>query len=355
MSLINPLNVLMAALAGAGLFALTVALLSQRPVELSETERLFGSGTADRSWQERLQRRLDLARVNMTVGTFLPTLVMLSLLAGLAAYLATGAWLAGVLGLALGGLGYWIYLARKADQALEAYEDELPQVLARLLAGVQLGNNLALAAEHVARFGPPLCREDWAYIAEQLRAKAPVVEVFKVVSLRRDSQLLNSIFELLLLQESQNGPVSDALPMVQESLEDRVRTLRRARTKMQGPIRELWIVCATPFAAVLLLRLTSPEFAAVYRTVPGQILLLAGWGMALAAFSLAYRSFSHALRRETDFSGGLRSTPRAQLPTDTPPTSKASEAQPQQAPVSLANWTAQPKSEPAVKDGDARA
>src|SRR5579859_2350824 len=173
MSLINPLNVLLAALAAAGLFALTVSLLSQRPVNLSETEQLFGAGTQERSWSERLQRRLDLARVNMTVGAFLPMLAMLSLLAGLAAYLATGAWLAGVLGLALGGLGYWIYLAHKADQVLEAYEDELPQVLARLLAGVQPGHDLTLAAEHVARFGPPLCREDWAYIAEQLRAKAP--------------------------------------------------------------------------------------------------------------------------------------------------------------------------------------
>ena len=349
MNLINPVNVLLAALVAAGLFALMVALLSQRPVYLSETEKLFGAGTAELSWHAQLQRRLDLARMNLTVAAFLPMLVMLSMLAGLAAYLVSGAWLAGVLGVALGGFGYWIYLAQKADHVLETYEEELPQVLARLVAGARLGNSLPVAAEHVARFGPALCREDWAYIAAQLRANAPVEQVFKVVSLRRSSQLLNSILELLLLQQARRTPLSEALPLIQESLEERVRTIRRARTKMKGPIRELWIVCSAPFAAVLVLRLMSPEFTAIYGTGLGQVLLLVGWGMAVTAFALAHRSFSQALRRETDFSGGLKPTPRPPL-SPKGPSGGAPSAPSHRAPISLAGLTAQPRS-PFVPDG----
>ncbi len=352
MSLINPLNVLLAALAGAGLFALTVALLSQRPVKLSETEKLFGAGTTERSWAERLQRRLDLAHVNLSVGEFLSMLVTIVLLAGLATYLVSGAWLAGVLGLVLGGLGYWMYLAHKADQALEAYEDELPRVVARLAAGARLGNDLSLAAEHVAKFGPPLCREDWVYIAEQLGAKVPPEQVFTVVGLRRDSRLLNSLLELLLVQQKHNAALSEVLPLIQESLEDRVRNIQRARTKMQGPIRELWIVCAAPFAAVLLLRLTSPEFTAVYRTWAGQGLLLAGWGMAVIAFGLAYRSFSQALRRETDFSGALKPAPKAQPASTGRPDTPGYDPLFGQAPAALARVTAQPNPEAATKGGD---
>jgi tight adherence protein B len=342
MSLINPLNVLLAALVGAGVFALTVALLSQRPVHLSETEKLFGAGAVDLPWQVRLQRQLDLAGIDLTVATFLPMLLMLSLLAGLAAYLASGAWLAGVLGLVLGGLGYWLYLSQKADRALETYEEELPQVLARLVAGARLGSSLAVAAEHVAEFGPTLCRADWAYIAAQLRANAPAEQVFKVISLRRGSQLLNNILELLLLQQTQRTPLIEALPLVQASLEDRVRTIRRARAKMKGPIQELWIVCSAPFAAVLVLRLMSPEFTAIYSTPLGQVLLLIGWGMALVAFALAHRSFSQALRRETDFSGGLKPAPRPKAP----PAGHAPGGPRPGAPVSLAALTDQAKATP---------
>src|SRR5690606_9968139 len=129
------------------------------------------------------------------------------------------------------------------------------------------------------------------------RAGAALEQVFKVVSLRRRSQLFNSLLELLLLQQARRTPLSEALPLVQESLEERVRAIRRARTKMKGPIRELWIVCSAPFAAVLFLRLMSPEFTAIYSTPLGQVVLLVGWGMAVGAFSLAYRSFSQALRR----------------------------------------------------------
>ncbi|MCC7362695.1 MAG: hypothetical protein IT317_24655 [Anaerolineales bacterium] len=345
MTFINPLNVLLAALAAAGLFALTVALLTQRPVPLSETEKLFGAGTADLTWSAQLQRRLDLARVDMTVATFLPMLVMLSLLAGLAAYLVSGAWLAGVLGTVLGGMGYWLHLSQKADQALETYEEELPQVLARLVAGARLGNNLSVAAEHVAQFGPPLCREDWVYIGAQLRANAPPEQVLKVVSLRRGSQLLNSILELLLLQQARRTPLSEALPLIQESLEERVRTIRRARTKMKGPIRELWIVCAAPFAAVLVLRLMSPEFTAIYSTGIGQVLLLVGWGMATVAFSLAHRSFSQALRRETDFAGGLKPTPRPPLTPKGSAANTTPGAGLRRAPSSLAGLTAPPQTQ----------
>ncbi|MCC6191675.1 MAG: type II secretion system F family protein [Anaerolineales bacterium] len=348
MSFINPLNVLLAALVGAGVFALTVALLSQRPVNLSETEKLFGAGMIDAPWHVRLQRQLDLARIDLTVATFLPMLVMLSLLGGLAAFLVSGAWLAGVLGTVLGGSGYWLYLSQKADQALETYDEELPQVLARLVAGARLGNSLPVAAEHVAQFGPLLCREDWAYIAAQLRANAPAEQVFKVIGLRRGSQLLNNILELLLLQQERRTPLSQALPLIQESLEDRVRTIRRARTKMKGPIRELWIVCATPFAAVLVLRLMSPEFTAIYSTPLGQVLLLTSWGMALAAFVLAHRSFSQALRRETDFSGGLKPAPRPKLP----PTGHAAGGPSRRAPVSLAELTEQAKADP-IHEGSA--
>lgn len=346
MSLINPLNVLLAVLVAAGLFALTVALLTQRPVNLSEIEKLFGADAAEVSWQARLQRRLDLARFNLTVGVFLPTLVMLTLLAGIGAFLVSGAWLAGVLGAVLGGLGYWVYLSQKADHALEAYEEELPQVLARLVTGARLGSGLAVAAEHVARFGPPLCREDWAYIAAQLRASASVEQVLKVVSLRRDSQLLNSILELLVLQQAKGTQLSNALPLIQESLDERVRAIRRARTKMKGPINELWIVCSAPFAAVLFLRLMSPEFTAIYSTWPGQLLLLVGWGMAVIAFSLAYRSFSEALRRETDFYGGLKPAPRPPLGPKNAPAAQPPASRPQDAPASLSGLTGRPAPTP---------
>lgn len=349
---VNPLNVLLAVLFGAGVFALVTALGYQPPVALSETEKLYGVGEAQLTPMQHLQRRLDAARFNITAAEFLRVSAGLAVLAGLGAYLLTGALLAGLLGLAFGGAGYWLYLARKEARALEAYEDDLPQVVARLISGARLGNALAAAAEHVSKFGPLNGRDDWAYIAEQLKTKADVDQVFRVIGQKRGSQLLHAIFELLLVQQQRGTGLSDVLPLIQETLEERVRTVRRARTKMTGPIRELWIVCATPFVAVVVLRLLSPEFAALYSTWIGQLLLLVSWGITVAAFLIAHRSFSAALRRETNFYGALKAGPRTPLqatgegaasgprPGFTPP------ARPGEAPPALSNVMARPGTGP---------
>src|SRR5262245_41236785 len=145
---LNPINVLLAVLFGAGLFALVTALFYEQPVKLSELERVYGRGEAQMTPFERLQRELDDARFNIRAGEFIRVSLVLSLLSGLALYILSGAVLGGLLGFAVGGMGYWLYLSSKAAQALEDYEDALPQVVARLITGAKLGNSLALAAEH---------------------------------------------------------------------------------------------------------------------------------------------------------------------------------------------------------------
>lgn len=347
LDVVNPLNILLAALFAAGLFAFVAGMGYQSPVHLSEVEKIFGDGQDDPTLMQQLQRELDAARFNITASEFMRVSIVLAVLVGLGTYLASGAWLAGLVGLVLGGMSFWLYLASKAAKALEAYEDELPQVVARLISGAKMGNSLTLAAEHVAKFGPLNCRDDWAYIAAQLKAKADVDQVLKVVSQKRGSQLLNSVFELLLVQQQRGTGLSDILPLIQESLEERVRTVRKARSKMNGPIRELWIVCATPFVGVALLRVMSPQFASIYSTWKGQLILLVGWGITISAFVIAYRSFSQALRKETNVYGVLKTEPRTPL---TPISGKARPAvkmeMPGDAPSALASMTADPTRRP---------
>jgi tight adherence protein B len=313
LDVINPLNVLLAALFAAGLFAIVAALLYQRPVELKNIEKLYGGGVEDLTLMQRLQRELDAARFHITAGEFLRVSVVLAVLAGLGTYLVTGGLLVAALCFVLGGMSYWLYLSSKATKAIEEYEDQLPQVAARLVVGARLGNTLQGAAAHVAKFGPSICREDWAYIAAQLDAGADLEQVLRVISQKRGSQLLNSIFELLLVQHQRKSPLVEVMPVIQESLAERIKTVRQARTKMNGPIRELWIVCAAPFAGVILLRFLSPQFAAIYSTLPGQLILLVGWAVDLVTFAIAYRAFSNALRRETNFYGALKGEPRTPL------------------------------------------
>ncbi len=316
MEIIHPLNLLFAVLLGAGMFSLVMGLLYERPVKLSEVEKVFGRGTAEPSLMQRLQRALDDARLNVRAGEFLRVSLFIAVLVSLGAYILTQALLAAVVGFMVGGISYWLYLSTKASKTLAEYEDDLPQVVARLIVGAQIRNApLDIVAEHVAKFGPPGTREDWSYIATQLRAGAPRSQVFRVISEKRGSHILNSLLEILLLQEETKTPLTELLPPFQKTLQDRVKTLRAGRTKLSGPIRELWIVSAFPFIAVIVMEWLVVEYSEIYRSFVGQVMIGVAWTVTLAAFALAYRAFTTAVERETRFIGQLKVEPRGKLRT----------------------------------------
>ena len=338
---LNPINVLLAMIFGAGVFALVMSLGYRPDVRLREIEKVYGGGQAQLSPLGKLQLELDRARFHISATEFLLVSAGLAVLGGLGGYLLTGLWLAGVFGVGLGGVSYWLYLSNKAGKNMQAYEDELPQVVARLINGAEQGGDLARSAEHVAQFGPLLCRDDWQEIADQMRLRKPTDEIFQTISERRQSTLLDLILELLLLQQQTKTPLTDVLPMVQESLTERVRAVQKARTKMKEPINELKLVSAAPFVAVILFRFVSPQFAAGFSTPIGQLLVLAGWGVTVTAFVVAYRSFEAALRRETSFSAPLKTSKSRQRlkPRDTPATPDADQGEPGRAPEALQSIT----------------
>ena len=339
----NAINVLFSALFAAGLFAVVLALGLREKVDLSELEKLSGSGDASRSSLERLQQRLDTARLGVSAGEFMLISIVLAFLGGGAMYLMSDAPLAAILGFFAGGLVYWIYLNNKAEKALEEYEIALPQVMARLVSGARMGGSFSHAAQHAAEFGPENSREDWQYIYEQIKGGAEPAMVFDVINARRGSLLLGTLFDLMTIQQQRGASLAKTLDGLENSMRDRVRMLRKARTSLKGPLRELQLVCAIPFVAIMLIRIMMPIYAAFYATLSGQLFLLLGWGMTIAGFLWGYVAFSRALREETNF-GGLEPEARGRLapveerqtarqqqtPSDQPPA-----AGPGQAPAAL--------------------
>jgi len=310
----NAVNVLSSLLVAVGVFALVLGLAYRRPVNLKNIERLYGQGLPELTTMQKLQAQLDAARLQVTASEFVRISIILAVLGGLAFYVLAGVVLAAVLGCVLGGGAYYLYLSRRAAQSLADYEDQLPAVVARLITGAQKGGTFQAAAEHVAQYGPELCREDWASIAEQINFKVDLDQIFSTVTAKRGSVLLGTIFELLLVQEHRQVSLTEMLPGIQKALTDRVTMMKKARTRLGGPIKELTIVACIPFVLVVILRVMSPTMTANLNTLIGQIGLIIGWGITIGAYITAYRSFQNGLNEETSFGAtGLAPDGRAPL------------------------------------------
>lgn len=297
----NPLNIFLALLAGGGMFSLVMGLLQRSPVDLLQVDRTYSGGKTQPGWSERLQRQLDDARLEIRPREFVLFMVGWSLGAALLLLLATRLPIGAVFGAALGAVGYWFWLRQRAARNRAEYESQLAQVVARLISGAASGNTFLAAVQHAARFGPEICRSDWAFMAEQLALNVPPEHVFKALSDRRRSGLLNLVLELLLLAVKEGAPLSQTLPAIQKSLEDRHRIVARARTEFDGQMRDMVIVATVPFLLVIAYGWLSPTMAGVYATVIGQIAIGIGWMLTVAAVYYVYRFFDTELADLTNY------------------------------------------------------
>jgi Flp pilus assembly protein TadB len=316
----SAVNVLSSLLVAVGIFALVIGVAYRRPVDLKHIERLYGQGLPELTSMQKLQGRLDAARLEVSASEFVRLSLILAVLGGLGFYILAGVPLAALLGTFLGGAAYYLYVSRRAAKALSDYEDQLPSVVARLITGARKGGNFRAAAQHVAQYGPELCRDDWHYIAEQASFGVELDQIFGTIAGKRGSVLLDTIFELLVVQEHRQLSLTEMLPGIQKALTERVTMMKKARTRLGGPIKELSIVATIPFILVIILRLMSPTMTANLNTLIGQAGLVFGWGLTVTAYILAYRSFQNGLNEETSFGGtGLQSQARAPLRAATPP------------------------------------
>ncbi len=310
---------LLVALCAAGIGATVIGLLARRPERLSQVERVRGSGAPRRSWANRLQQRLDQAGFAVRVREFVTVSAIGGVVGGLAFAWVMGSLVAGLFGLALGSGAYAVLLGHRAAQARARYEEDLPQTVGRLLQAAQLrgGGGLAALAEHVAAFGPLSHREDWSLIAEQMRAGAPADQVLRVVAARRDSYVVNNLFEILLLREEKNLPLTEILPPMEKSLEERVSMLRKARTRLSEPLNKILVVAVVPFALSAILRGSASIFATAFDTLWGELITVACWTVTVGACLYTWRTINAALDKESRVRFHLTVEKRAPLSTGT--------------------------------------
>ncbi len=306
---------LLAALFAAGIGAVVIGLIARRPERLSQVELVRGAGAPRLSPTARLQRLLDQAGFPVRVREFVTLSAIGGVVGGLAFAWVMGSLVAGAFGLAAGSAAYGLLLSQRASQARARYEEDLPQTVSRLLQAAQMrgGGGLASLAEHVAAFGPLSHREDWTYIADQMKAGAPADQVLRVVAARRDSYVVNNLFEILLLREEKNLPLTEILPPMEKSLEERVSMLRKARTRLSEPMNKILLVAVVPFLLSAVLRSSASIFASAFSTLWGELISVACWSITVGACLYTWRTITATLDKESRVRFNLTVEKRAPL------------------------------------------
>lgn len=290
MTLYGP-NVLVAFIGAAGVLILTLVL------QIKPEHRLIEGGARRSTFTVRLQRKLNQADLDVSVGEFIRIALFLGLALGLVLYLSIGAWTAILVGLAIGIAGYWSYLEDRRDNRRRQYQDEMSAAIDMLLQASSVGMGVPMAIQFAAERAPGMVRADFEKTQRLQATGTPLEDALKTVSVERQDMLFDRLTEALISTHLRQTSLLDVLRPMNEL----VRGLSAARRRIAtAQVRIRWearIVCVAPFVFILILNQTAPDLQRpFYASIVGQIALIVIGVMCFSAYYLMNRIGARAMR-----------------------------------------------------------
>ncbi|MDJ1372497.1 type II secretion system F family protein [Gulosibacter molinativorax] len=265
--------------AGAGLLLILTAILG--PTE-SAMKRASREPAAIRRLREDLTRA-GLERIPVVGFLFLA--LVIGLILGAIAVLATGILVLGLIGFIVGMWGALALVRWRSQQRRRANRAYWPDVVDHLIASVRSGLGLPDAIEQLAKTGPEPLREDFAAFARQYRATGSFNLAVDEAKERLADPVADRLLETLRMAREVGGTE------LVRVLRDFSAFLREEQgVRHEAEARQSWVLNAARLGVVapwivLVMLASRPEAAAAYNT-PGGVIVI---GIGVAVSVIAYR------------------------------------------------------------------
>ncbi len=262
----------------------TSGALGQSNVARSAVE-LAGRGLQQRDLDTGLGTKLEAAGVPLRPAEWLLVHIGITIAFGLVFTLLSGfSPLASVIGIVLGIVQPYIYLAVKEERRKAAFQAALPGTLQLLAGSLAAGYSLPQAVDTVVREseGPMAAELNRAIV--EARLGVPMEDALETVARRMDSVDFEWVVMAIRIQREVGGNLAEVLHNVAGTMRERERLRRQVQVlSAEGRLSAI-ILGALPVVFVLYLVLVRPEYIGLLVTTPlgivlvvlGVILLIAG-------------------------------------------------------------------------------
>jgi len=183
---------------------------------------LRGSWEGGNRFAARLERRVEMAGLELTAGELITAMAILGATAAI-----LGAVLAGPLAIVPGALGgaalpfAWISLRRRRRNA--AFLRQLPDTVALLASAVRAGHSLMQGLEQVAKEAIEPTRGSLEQVVREIGLGAPQDEALERLAKRFPSEDLDLIITSISVQQQVGGSLAVILDDMADTLRDRER------------------------------------------------------------------------------------------------------------------------------------
>jgi tight adherence protein B len=196
------------------------------------------------------------------------------LVAGIVAQYLLGWLLVSVVAAGLGMIAPFLYYAERHDRRRAAIQTALADAISQLRDGIRSGLSVQEALVGLARNGPQALRTDFSILVREAR----LIGFEPALRGMRD-RLADPVFDIvaaaLVLNDRVGGRnVTQVLDRLAQATRSQQRIQQELRAYQGRNVLSARIVAAVPLLVLLAIRTISPEYLALFDTVPGQLLLM---------------------------------------------------------------------------------
>jgi tight adherence protein B len=256
------------------------------------------------SWLEKLLGRFDLAHrlsrdlrgagLHVQAGEFLFIQLVMTTVAGFAAFLALQSIYGGIAPAAgaalLGFVAPMVWLRGKRAKRLTQFEAELPDTLDLLAGSLRAGFSTPDAIEIIARENTGVSAEEFAEVVQELNLGADLDAALGRLIERMPSEDARLLISAIAVQRRTGGNLVDVIKQLARTLRDRRRLRDDIRVLTTQPRVSGYVVGAIPPVMVAVLYFLAPKSFNILITDPtGRMALVASAVLVVLGLFLSAR------------------------------------------------------------------
>jgi tight adherence protein B len=251
---------------------------------------LAGRVVSTRGFEAGLTRKLEAAGVPMRpaewlilhAGTLVVTGILFALLSG-------GGGVATLLGLVLGGIAPWLFLAFKEGRRTTAFLERMPDTLQLMAGGLLSGYSLPQSVDAVVREGSEPISTEFNRALVETRLGVTVEDALEGVAKRMRSLDFEWVVMAIRIQRDVGGNLAEVLTTVSATLRERARLRRQVRVLSAEGRLSAWILGLLPAAFFAYLVTLRREYVRPLWHDPIGIVMIIGMLVMLAIGTLWLR------------------------------------------------------------------
>ncbi len=228
---------------------------------------------SDWDWTARMQVDLELANINRTPQNIAFLTAFLTLIVALfCGALLSPPW--ALLGIAVPFAVRGV-ISHRARKSRDAFGEQLPDNLEVLASALRAGHSLVGAMAVVVEESPEPSREEFRRIVTDEQLGIPLDETLELTARRMDSQDMEQVAVVALLQRDAGGNMAEVLDRVIENIRARQEILRLVRTLTAQGRLSRWILTLLPVFVLVVLLIINPTYMEpLFNELAGQIALV---------------------------------------------------------------------------------